>query len=183
MLGLVFTEFIELVEEKFSPEMADAVITDVAPPHGGAYTAVGYYPDEELVSMVGALSQRSGVPGPDLVKAFGGHLLHRFAQAHGSMFDRQANLFDFVASVHGEIHVEVRKLYDQAALPSFTVLSRDTQVLRLLYQSPRAMAQLALGLLEQAAVHYNEPCRIDCAPYDGPEGPGVLFTLDKTAAA
>lgn len=183
MLGLVFTEFIELVEDKFSPEMADAVITDVAPPNGGAYTAVGYYPHQEMVSMVGALSRRSGVPAPDLVKAFGGHLLHRFAQAHGRMFDRQSNLFDFVASVHNEIHVEVRKLYDQAALPSFTVLSRDAQVLRLLYQSPRALEQLALGLLEQAAVHYNEPCRIDYAPYDGPEGRGVLFTLDKTAAA
>ena len=182
MLGLIFTEFIELVEDKFSPEMADAVITDVASPHGGAYTAVGYYPDQEMVSMVAALSQRSGVPGPELVKAFGGHLLQRFAQAHGSMFDRQAKLFDFVASVHDEIHIEVRKLYDLALLPSFTVLSRDAQVLRLLYQSPRAMEQLALGLLEQAAVHYNEPCRIDFAPYDGPEGPGVLFTLDKTAA-
>ena len=182
MLGLVFTEFIELVEDKFSPEMADAIITDVAPPHGGAYTAVGYYADAELVSLVGALSRRSGVPGPDLVKAFGGHLLHRFAQAHGSMFDRQANLFDFVASVHGEIHVEVRKLYDQAAPPNFSVLSRDAQVLRLLYQSPRALDQLALGLLEQAAVHYNEPCRIDVAPYDGPEGPGVLFTLDKSVS-
>ena len=31
MLGLVFTEVIELVEDKFSPEMADAIITDVAP--------------------------------------------------------------------------------------------------------------------------------------------------------
>ena len=40
MLGFVVTEFIELVEDKFSPEMADAVITDAAPPHGGAYTAV-----------------------------------------------------------------------------------------------------------------------------------------------
>ena len=131
--------------------------------------------------MVGALSQRSGVPAPDLVKAFGGYLLHRFAHAHSSMFDRQANLFDFVASVHNEIHVEVRKLYDQAALPSFTVLSRDDRELRLLYQSPRAMEQLAQGLLEQAAVHYGEPCDIRHAPHDGPQGAGVLFTLVKQA--
>ena len=36
MLGLVFTEFVELVEDKFSPEIADAVIDEVAAPHGGA---------------------------------------------------------------------------------------------------------------------------------------------------
>lgn len=181
MLGLVFTEFVELVEEKFSPETADAVLTDVAPPHGGAYTAVGYYPHEEMVAMVGALSQRTGVPVPDLVKAFGGHLLQRFEQAHGGMFSKHAGLFDFVASIDGEIHVEVHKLYDQATLPRFKVLSRDSQVMRMLYQSPRAMEQLAQGLLEGAAAHYGEACRISHAPYSGPEGTGVLFTLDKSA--
>lgn len=179
MLGLVFTEFIELVEDKYSPEIADAVIDEVAAPHGGAYTAVGYYPHEEMVAMVGALARQTGVPAPDLVRSFGGHLLHRFAAAHGDMFARHGKLFDFVASIHDEIHVEVRKLYDQAALPSFTVLSRDDRELRLLYQSPRAMEQLAQGLLEQAAVHYGEPCDISHAPYDGPQGAGVLFTLVK----
>jgi hypothetical protein len=179
MLGLVFTEFVELVEEKFSPETADAVISEVAPPHGGAYTAVGYYPHEEMVAMVGSLARHTGVPAGDLVKAFGGHLLHKFAAAHGDMFARQSNLFDFVASIHGEIHVEVHKLYDKATLPRFTVLQRDVQTLTMLYQSPRQMELLAQGLLEQAAAHYNEPCDIRHAPYDGPEGPGVLFTLVK----
>ena len=181
MLGLVFTEFVELVEEKFSPEFADAVLTDAASPHGGAYTAVGYYPHEELVAMVGALAQRTGVPAPDLVKGFGGHLLQRFEQAHARMFDRHDNFFDFVASIHDQIHVEVRKLYDNVALPSFTVLSREGWVMRLLYQSPRAMEQLAQGLLEGAAAHYQEACRISQSPYDGPEGQGVLFTLEKSA--
>ena len=181
MLGLVFTEFVELVEDKFSPEIADAVIDEVAAPHGGAYTAVGYYPHEEMVAMVGALSRQTGVPAPDLVRTFGGHLLHRFAAAHSDMFARHGNLFDFVASIHDEIHVEVRKLYDQAALPSFTVLSRDDRELRLFYQSPRAMEQLAQGLLEQAAMHYGEPCDIGHAPHDGPQGAGVLFSLVKRA--
>ena len=179
MLGLVFTEFVELVEDKFSPEVADAVITEVAAPHGGAYTAVGNYPHEEMVAMVGALSRQTGVPAGDLVQTFGGHLLHRFAAAHGHMFARHARLFDFVASIHTEIHVEVHKLYENANLPRFTVLQRDEQTLRMLYQSPRAMELLAQGLLEQAAVHYDEPCDISHAPYDGAEGPGVLFTLVK----
>jgi len=86
-----------------------------------------------------------------------------------------------VASIHTEIHVEVRKLYEQATLPTFTVLSRDDRELRLFYQSPRAMEQLAQGLLEQAAVHYGEPCTISHATHDGPQGAGVLFILVKQA--
>jgi hypothetical protein len=93
MLGLVFTEFVELVEDKFSPETADAVMEAVAAPHGGAYTAVGYYPHEEMATMVGALSRQTGVAAPELVRSFGGHLLHRFVAAHGNKFSRPGNLF------------------------------------------------------------------------------------------
>ena len=41
MLGMVFTELVEMVENRFSPELADAVLQEAAPGHGGAYTAVG----------------------------------------------------------------------------------------------------------------------------------------------
>lgn len=181
MLGMVFTEFVELVEEKFSPAMADAVLQDVAPPHGGAYTAVGYYPQEEIVAMVVALSQRTGVPVPDLIKAFGGHLLMRFTQLHPAMFKRCPTLFDLVASIDGHIHVEVHKLYDQATLPRFTVLTRSARQMTLLYQSPRHMEMLAQGLLEGVAEHYQQACQVSHAPYKGPEGDGVLFTLTLTA--
>jgi hypothetical protein len=79
MPGFAFTEFVELVKEKFSPETADAVLDEVA--------------------------------APDLARTFGGHLLHRFAAAHGHLFSRHGNLFDVVASIHDEIPVEVRKRY------------------------------------------------------------------------
>jgi Haem-NO-binding len=180
MLGMVFTEFVELVEERFSPALADAVLQDVAPPHGGAYTAVGYYPHEEMLALVGALSARTGVAAPELVKAFGHHLLTRFTQGHGEMFARSTNLFDFVASIDGHIHVEVHKLYDKATLPRFTVLSRTPTTMTLLYQSSRHMEMLAQGLLEGAAQHYGEDCRITHAPFSCGLDEGVLFTLDKT---
>ena len=39
----------------------------------------------------------------------------------------------------------------------------------------------ALGLLQASADHYREPCQIAQAPYEGPEGTGTLFTLEKVA--
>lgn len=178
MLGLVFTEFIELVEQKFSPEVADAVLQEAAP-NGGAYTAVGYYPHEEIVALVVALSGQTGVPVPDLVRAFGHHLLGRFTEGHAAVFARHTHLFDLLAAIDGQIHVEVRKLYDQATLPRFSVLSRDDQRMALFYESPRGMDQLALGLIEGAAEHYGEPCTIERAPHEHEGRPGVLFTIDR----
>lgn len=182
MLGLVFTEFIEMVEERFSPELADELIDAVGADHGGAYTAVGYYPHQEIVAMVGALSERTGVPVADLVRAFGRHLLGRFALGHPELFARHASLFDFLAAVDGQIHVHVHKLYEKAALPRFRVLARDDRRLQLLYESARSMEALAAGLIDGAADHYGEPVRIAQAPWAEQERRGTLFTIERTAA-
>ena len=63
MPGLVFTEFVERVEDKFSPETADAVLDAVDTPHGGAHTAGGYYPHEESATprMTGRRTRGRGV--------------------------------------------------------------------------------------------------------------------------
>ena len=55
MLGIVFTEFMEMVEERFSPEVLDRIMEQAAPANQGAYTAVGYYPHEEILALVVAL--------------------------------------------------------------------------------------------------------------------------------
>ena len=177
MLGMVFTEFVEMVESRFSPEMVDEIIEAVGAPHGGAYTAVGYYPHEEILAMVTALSQRTGVPVTDLVRAFGRHLLGRFAVGHAEMFRHHAGLFDFIASVDGHIHVHVRRLYEQASLPRFSVLARDARRIELLYESTRSMQDLAVGLIEGAADHFGEKVTVGQAPWAEPGRQGTLFTI------
>ena len=183
MLGMVFTEFIEMVENKFSPDMADSIIQEVAPGNDGAYTAVGYYDHAELVAMVISLSKRSNIAVPELVRAFGHHLLSRFTALYPSMFARHQDLFDFVASIDGHIHVEVHKLYDQAKLPRFTVLEHTADSMDLLYQSPRSMEALALGLLEGAIEHYKRPCSVTQRAWeDGKGNAGTVFEIKHQPA-
>lgn len=178
MLGLVFTEFIEMVEDRFSPELADTIISEVAPASGGAYTAVGYYDHAELVSMIVALSRHSGVAVPQLVRSFGHHLLGRFTELYPTMFPAGPGLLDFLASIDAHIHVEVRKLYHAASLPSFEVLERNASGVRLLYRSPRSMEALAQGLLEGACDYYRQPCSISMLPWsDDKGGTGTIFEV------
>jgi hypothetical protein len=179
MLGMVFTEFVELMEQGHSPAVADRVLTRAASPHGGCYTAVGSYPHQEMVAMVGALSAELGVAVPELLRQFGGHLLRRFTVMYPAMFVRHANPFDFLAAIDGEIHVQVRKLYASADLPRFTVLHRDEQTMDLLYESPRAMDDLAHGMIEALFVHYRQPCTICREPVVAP--PGTVFQIASRA--
>ncbi len=56
MKGIVFSEFIDMVDEKFSMEMSERLIDEVKPPSGGAYTTVGTYDAQEMVDLVLKLS-------------------------------------------------------------------------------------------------------------------------------
>jgi hypothetical protein len=74
----VFSEFIELVEEKFGLEIADNIRDNSALSSGGAYTAVGTYPHQEMSVLVKALSDKTGIAITDLLHAFGAHLFQTF---------------------------------------------------------------------------------------------------------
>lgn len=180
MKGIVFTEFIDLVEEHFDPDIADRMITAAALPNGGAYTAVGTYAHTELVRMVVELGRLTGVPLQELIGLFGRHLAVRFTQLFPSFFAEQPDLFSFLASIDSHIHIEVRKLYPDAELPSFPVEARDDRSMTLLYRSQRCFEDLAEGLILGCARHYGEHVRLR---REVVEGQGTRFVIERDAAA
>ncbi len=161
MKGMVFTEFLDMVEQTWSPDLADRLIDHAQSATGGAYTAVGTYDHRELVRMVQALAVESSVPVPELLRRFGQHLARTFAGRFPAFFKSQPSLFDFLSSIDAVIHVEVLKLYPDAELPSFRVEQRSDDVMTLTYRSSRHMAPLALGLIEGAGAHYGRRVQID----------------------
>ena len=74
MKGVVFTELVEMVESVFSPDIADQMIENANLPSGGAYTAVGTYDHAEIVSLVVALSELTGMSPEELQQVYGRHL-------------------------------------------------------------------------------------------------------------
>ncbi|MEZ5646848.1 MAG: heme NO-binding domain-containing protein [Burkholderiaceae bacterium] len=179
MKGVVFTQFLAMVEQAFSADMVDDIIDDAHLPSGGAYTAVGTYPHEEMVAMVAALSQRTGLPVPELVRAFGQHLFGRFVQAYPSFFDGVSDTFQFLSGIEHIIHAEVLKLYPDAELPRFEVEHHDPQRLSLLYQSPRHFEDLAEGLMQGCIAHFGEPIRL--RRETAPTQRGHRFHLERHA--
>ena len=155
MLGLIFTTLVEMVEEKFSPELADEIIMEANFPHGGAYTAVGYYNFDEIVTMVTLLSQKTDIPPEELIRAFGTYLFEGFTETHAHLLDGKQSLFSVLVSLDNDIHQQVLKLYNEASLPSFRVLDQTDNVLRLEYTSERHLEPLAVGLIEGAAQFFG----------------------------
>jgi hypothetical protein len=177
MKGIVFSEFLEMVEEKFSPEMADAIIMASDLPSGGAYTSVGTYHHSEIVQLVQKLSDSSTIPVADLLNAFGRHLFERFLVLYPQLTEGFDNSFDFLRHLEDHIHREVQKLYPDADLPHFSYDDGTPDRLVLEYRSRRGFADLAHGLIEGCIQHYGEPISLSRESLDGTVK--VRFVLER----
>jgi len=176
MKGIVFTEFMDLVEDQFGLEMVDQLI-NACPLHSkGVYTKVGTYDHDELVSMVTELSDKKKIPGEALIQAFGKHLFATFLKNYPAFFEGQ-DTFSFLKSLDGYIHVEVRKLYSDAELPKFDYTENENE-LTMHYKSQRPFADLAEGLINEAVSHFND--KIEVTVLDRSSAHRRDFNLKRT---
>lgn len=156
MKGIVFTEFLEMVEDKFSLELCDNMIEQADIASDGVYTSVGTYDYREMVAMVGALSSLTNVPAPELLKVFGEHLLGRFAVTFPQFFQGMSSTFEFLPKVESYVHLEVKKLYPDAELPSFSFAKNEPGRMEMTYRSSRGLADVAEGLILGTMKHFGE---------------------------
>jgi len=178
MKGIVFSEFIEMVDEKFSIEISERILDEVKPSSGGAYTTVGTYDHREIVDLVVKLSEITSISVPDLLKALGRHLLKRFTVIFPQFFEGAKSIFEFLPLVESYVHLEVKKLYSDAELPSFTCFSPSPGRLEMIYHSARNLPDLAEGLILGTVDHFKE--RIEVIRKSAPEDPSAeIFIITK----
>jgi len=175
MRGMIFTELMELIEEKFGYDKLDDVIDAAGLDNDGAYTSTGSYPFEELVKIVVSLSEQTNIAVPDLLEAYGEYLFPKLIAAFPK-FGEANDILEFVESVEDYIHVQVRKLYPDAELPTFEVISFNSDELKFNYVSSKNIPQLAKGLIKGAATHFQQA--VDVSFEDTQDGK-FLFTVTK----
>lgn len=180
MKGVIFTEFLDMIDEAFSPELTERIIEEADLPSGGAYTSVGTYEHEEILKLVEVLSRHAQVPVPDLVFSFGKHLAGSFIASHSEYFKNHRNTYDFLSSIEDHVHVEVRKLNPDAELPTFQTERIDESTLVMIYNSSRPFADLAAGLIAGTIEHFGEAIDIDRESVNARNPTIERFTLTKS---
>lgn len=180
MLGMVFTELLEMVEQQHSFALADRIVERAKA--RGSYTSVGYYPDTELVALVEALSAETGTPVPQLLHAYGRHLLGCFQKGFPEFFAQAPTAEAFLDRLESHVHTEVRKLYPTARPPVFELVRTPQGELVLDYVSSRGLADFAHGLLEGVLAHYGvDPTGLRREDISGGAGTHVRFRLPRLA--
>lgn len=181
MKGVVFNEFVNMVEERFSLEMADKIICTTDLTTGGAYTSVGTYDHQELIDLVGRLGEETGTPVSELLRFFGEYLFKRFSVLYASYISENNSTFNLLASLDDKIHVEVKKLYPDAELPRFTHEFLGPEIMSLVYRSKRPFSDLAEGLIRGCITYYGENIRLAREELPSQDGAHTRFTLTRLA--
>jgi hypothetical protein len=179
MKGIVFTEFLEMVEEAYGYELVDKLLVDSHLPSGGVYTSVGTYDHTEMVTLVQRLSQHLDMPAPELLRHYGRYMFRSFKRNYSPFIDRSDNAFHLLNSIQHYIHVEVRKLYPDAELPHFTVYQHSDSHMTMHYESERKLADFAQGLIEGCLAHFRERATVTQSRREQ-EGGDVVFEIVKT---
>jgi hypothetical protein len=177
MKGIVFTEFLEMVEERYSPDVVDRILLAAQLPSGGAYTAVGTYDHGEIWSLVCELSKVIDVPVPDLFRAYGEYLFARFVVAYPHCLGSATSAFDVLQSLNSVVHREVCRLYPDAELPRFDVVERTPEKMTLIYESARHFADLAEGLIRACGRHFGQNIALSRETLAAADGSRVRFSL------
>jgi len=164
MKGTIFVELVNMAEDAFGEEVVDEVLAKADLDNDGAFTAVGNYPCSELIKIVVAFSDHSGISAEKLQRMFGHWMMDHFVENYAEFFSGKTDSFSLLEAVDGEIHVEVKKLYPDAELPVFATERMGDDQLKLTYSSPRPLVEFCHGMVEACLERYNQTAKIGRCP-------------------
>lgn len=167
MKGIIFNVAEKAVVELLGEDAWDDLLEDAE--LDGDYTALGTYPDEELLALVSAAAVRTGHDPGDVQRLVGRHALPHLVASISDFLEPDLDVFEFLASVHSIIHVEVKKLDPNAQPPDVIPERVSDDELRLTYRSTRGLSPLAEGLILGAGDHFGQPVELEVLSGDGTE--------------
>ena len=178
MKGVIFCEFLDLVEEKFGLEMVDQIISSSDLESQGVYTAIGTYSFSEMLQLLQHLSERTGISTDNLLLVYAEHFFGVIEDSYPGLLATYKDPIEMISSIEDHIHVEVRKIYPEAELPTFKVIEKTKNSLILNYKSSRAMHHFGLGLMNKTFEYFNSTASIvlEKIKEDGTE---VTFVINK----
>ena len=181
MKGIVFTEFLDLVEDKFGLEVLDKILTQSDLESGGVYTSVGTYSFSEMLQLLQHLSAHTSISIDDLLLVYAEHFFGVIEESYPGLLATYKDPIEMLSSIENHIHVEVRKIYPDAELPKFEIMNQTQKSITLVYTSSRSMYAFALGLIEKTFHHYHKNASIsyDLINNDGSMVKFVILENDK----
>ncbi|NVJ96684.1 MAG: heme NO-binding domain-containing protein [Alphaproteobacteria bacterium] len=160
MRGLLFTEYLDFVEERLGSHALEDVIQGLDGRITAAYTSVGNYSFDEFALLHGAICKEMKADAAVLARDYGYHLFGRFETMFPEYFAGIDSGVALLEKLGRHIHEEVKKLYPDAKPPQVLLIAGDGGDLVLEYISHRPLAAVARGLTDACLDHFGDAHRI-----------------------
>ncbi len=178
MKGIIFTEFLDLVEKKFGLEMVDDILNKSNLESNGIYTSIGTYKFSEMLQLLQHLSANTQISIDDLLLVYAEHFFSVLEDSYPGLLATYSDPIEMLSSIEDHIHVEVRKIYPDAELPTFEIVEKTPNSLIMIYKSSRAMHHFGLGLMNKTFEHFNSTAKIELEKIKE-DGTEVRFIVNK----
>jgi hypothetical protein len=178
--GIIFSEFLNLVESKFGLETVDEIILKSDLESKGVYTAIGTYSFSEMLQLLQHLSMKTDISIDNLLLVYAEHFFSVIENSYPGLLASYKDPIEMISSIESHIHTEVRKIYPDAELPTFIVEEKNEDSLIMIYKSSRAMHHFGLGLMNKTFEHFNTKASIvlEKIKEDGTEVKFIINTMN-----
>ena len=105
---------------------------------------------------------------------------NHFVEAHSETLGNVKSTEELLSQVENRIHVEVRKLFPDAELPTIGFVEVEPNVSEVVYQSQRPFADLAEGLITAAIEHFKDPIVLTREDFPPADGTHAKFTMVRS---
>ncbi len=160
MKGIIFREFLEMVEAKYGYIVVDEIIDASMVESKGIYTSVGTYPHKEFFMLAEQLSEITQTSVADLFLIYGEYAFSYFIRNYPYLIEMYHDAFDLLSHIEDVIHVDVLKLYPEAELPVLKIVEHSKRKLVMEYTSQRKMSEFAEGLISGCLICFKEKATI-----------------------
>lgn len=150
MKGFVLLEFLSMTEDRYGPEVVEAILEEAPLPSLGTYSHKSDYDYRELLLMAKHLDGQTGEGRAELLRIFGDHLFGRLADTFPNMLEGIETLHDFLVAM--EEYVASGTLYfPDDERPDFHWVFQDTGMVEWTYHSVAPLASCVEGFIQACA--------------------------------
>jgi len=158
MHGMVFGELKKFVDKNMGGDSWQSLLKQLN--LRKVYIPIQEYPDEEILSLVGAASQATGISVHDLLIVFGKFIAPTLLHSYHRQITASWTLMDLLENTESTIHKVVRLRNPNASPPQLQIERINVDKIVITYTSPRRICGLALGIAQGLADQFGEQVEI-----------------------
>jgi predicted hydrocarbon binding protein len=155
MHGVVFTELEKFVSTNHGTSGWEE-LTKRAGLAGKMYLPVKEYPDSEIKALVTAASAMINQSPAAILESFGEFIAPSLLKMYGHLLSPTWTALDIIESTEGTVHTVVRVKNPGARPPQLKAQRTSPEEVVLVYNSPRQMCFLAIGIGRGLARQFKE---------------------------